>query len=59
MKPYRILAAAFLLIIAGELVAIHRTPTYDLELMEAQARYVSALRTNNALRSQLLQEVTR
>lgn len=47
--PFCVAAAILLLILAGEVYAITRTPTYDAELAFAKAQYESALRENSFL----------
>lgn len=54
-RPFRVAAAILLLILAGEVYAITRTPTYEKELAFAKARYESALRENKRLTQTLNQ----
>ena len=50
MKPFRILAAILMIMIAAEIYGIMQTPTYDAELKEAKAAYEDALKENMVLK---------
>lgn len=50
IKPFRILAAILLTILAVEVYGIVTTPTYAVELAAAKAAYASALAENMALK---------
>ena len=50
LKPFRILAAILMMIVAAEIYGICHTPTYSTELTEARAAYTEALAENTALK---------
>ena len=49
-RPYRLLACFLLLVVVAMLIGIDHTPTYEQERLEAEARYLAALRQNESLR---------
>ena len=53
IRPFRLLAAFLLLVIAAMLYGISMTPTYEEERMEAEARYIAARSENIRLKSEL------
>ena len=54
-RPFRAAACLMVLIICAMAVGIARTPDYEQERMEAEARYQQALARNDALRWELSQ----
>lgn len=50
MRPFRILAAVLLLIVAAEVWGITHIDTHEDELRDAQLRYEQAVALNKALR---------
>ena len=51
-KPFRLLAAILMLIVAAEIWGIAHTPTYGAELAEARRAYETALAENEALKKE-------
>ena len=59
MKPFRLLAALLLLILAAEIWGICHTPDYDAELAEAKKAYETVLAEHEALKREALAGASR
>lgn len=51
-KPFRLLAAILILIVAAEIIGIMNVPDYDAELAEARRAYETALAEHEALKKE-------
>ena len=52
VKPFRLLAVIMAIMVAVEIIAILRTPTYDKELEQAEKNYYLVKMENEKLKTQ-------